>query len=127
MTIRTRLRCLEGAARHAASAARAGPLTPEGWLAQFEAWHGEGRFAAEPDFADALARYRDALARARAAAGPAAELPPEWARHWRAAGWHVGAGDPEVEAAFTWLLELSNRAFHGVPSVTEAEFRALGD
>ena len=127
MTIRNRLRRVEVAIRHAPAPGRPEPVTPEDWLAQFEAWDREGMCSSEPDFPEALARYRDALARARAAAGPAVELPPEWSHHGTSAAWQVGAGDPEVEAAFTWLLELSGRAVHGVPPVTAAEFQALGD
>jgi hypothetical protein len=124
MRLQTRLGRAEGAALKASASDRPRPLTPAEWLEQFEAWGREGAFPAEPDYPMALAAYRNALQNARADAGSGEERAALLARcqgRFR----HVEPRPREVEASWQWLAEMSQRSLHGIPPVTEAEFRDL--
>jgi hypothetical protein len=106
-------------------------MDEEGWLAAFEAWGRQGYFASEPDFAAALAGYRDALRRAETRADPPWEAPAEFMAHLagrpdlRRHHWRSGDRFPELHAAWEWLAELACRVKDGVPPVSEAEFAQL--
>jgi hypothetical protein len=68
-----RVQRLEAHAAAHADRARA-PETATDWLTAFEGLGRQGFFDEEPDFLVTLAAYREAVA----AAGPGAEIPPEW-------------------------------------------------
>jgi hypothetical protein len=116
MTLRSLLRRLENVAHKAPRVER--PETDEDFLARFEAWDREGRFAAEPDFPMALACYRDALAQERRMEPSGLQL------HHKLLG-TTPQRSPALEAAWVWLAEMSLRSLHGIPPVTEVEFREL--
>lgn len=109
-------------------------LDEDGWLEQYAAWGKAGYFAREPDFPQALAECRAAVAAARVSIDPP-WLPPadfeaggadgSWTREairrrlWRDRHF------PAVAAALDWLHEMGWRAVHGVPPVSAAEFAEL--
>ncbi len=132
MTIKTRIKHLEAAARRMAPAQGAPDrFDEEGWLVVFEAWGRQRWSAAEPDFATALADYRDALQRAKAQADPPWEVPAEFNMHQvdqpdlRQRNWRNDVRFPELRAAWWWLAEMACRFRDGVPPVSEAEFGDL--
>lgn len=134
MTIRTRLRRLEGTARQAARAEAEDARWPtdEHWLARYEGMGREGYFAAEPDFLEALAAYGEAVRRAQAGHNPPWEPWPSFLpgladrpnlRRWY---WRDRDQFPELTDARLWLIELDFRVAFGAPPVGAAEWRALG-
>ncbi len=118
------------------------PDPDEDWhLGLYEEWGRNGHFKDEPDFPVALEFFRDALTRAHASTEPPWEPPPDFMRDstpqrrredWRAgydsAGFLVtGPRFPDVRAGYTWVSEIAQRAYEGIPAVTEAEFRELAE
>jgi hypothetical protein len=105
-------------------------LTAEQWLTLFQEWEGEGYFATEPDFATALACYRQALEEAAHGSPPfypSPEFRPELSIIDRVLAWRRFRRYPKVEAARTWLSEFIYRVDNGIPPLTESEFKELSD
>jgi hypothetical protein len=73
----SRLANLEGRVP-APSIEATGPRDEDEWLAAFEAMGRDGCFDPEPEFPEALALFRDALAAAHASADPPFDPPPEF-------------------------------------------------
>ncbi|VTU02531.1 unnamed protein product [Gemmataceae bacterium] len=108
----------------------AGPRTEDEWLVAFEEMGRDGSFAPEPEFPEALARFRDALAAARASTDPPFDPPPEFepghpSPHQRQLNWRTGGRFPDLDAAFLWIAEMVHRVESGIPPVTGDEFREL--
>lgn len=82
------------------------------WLARIEAAGQAGHFEGEPEFGEALAAFRDALAEA--------EAHPEFDGLWL-----CQFRFPNLAAAYWWLSELSYRVRNGVPPVGAAEWQEL--
>jgi hypothetical protein len=130
VTIRTRLKPLEKLAKRAAQEENhQGYRTDEEWLAEFESRGREGFFNSEPDFAKALAFYRDALRKAKSQVDPPWDPPEDFmagtARHRRLCEWRQGSEFRRVDADGNVLPEGTDvnlglvRAFYRFPEVQE--------
>jgi hypothetical protein len=92
-----------------------------------------GAFAAEPDFATALAEFKAAVESARADAGrpltppadyfPSKDYPGMTSEHRRAL-W-LEASHPVLAVAYEWLGAILLRVVGGIPPVTVGEFNDL--
>lgn len=133
MTIRTRLRQLEVKLHRLRPFQDDTPedLSDEDWLAYFEAWDREGYFTNEPDFATALALYRDALTQAQAGTDPPFDPPSDFLPHLqdlpylRLINWRSKVRFPDVHAGWDWLMEMLHRRQTGIPPVSASEFAEL--
>jgi hypothetical protein len=134
MNRRARLQRLERKARRLTPATeRYDELSDESWLALFEAWGRQGYFDQEPDFATALAFYRDALLRAQAQTDPPFDPPDDYLPgktippHMRLCTWRDVNRFPDVHAGWDWLAAMLRRIQEGIPPVSTAEFMELAD
>jgi hypothetical protein len=105
MSLKTRLALLERSSRWSPDRPRARP-TLRDWLDIWEAKAAGGYFDAEPDFATAIACYRDEVE----AADPGAT-----ASNWMAS------------PSWDWLSEMDMRIRHGLLPVTISEYLVLAD
>jgi hypothetical protein len=132
MTLRTRLKRLQTAARRLPPAQnRYDDLDDEDWLELFTLWGQEGHCQHEPDFPTALVFYQDAIQRAQAQSDRPFDPPPDFlpnlmdTPHQRRRNWRNHVRFPEVHAAWDWLAEILGRVLDGVPPVSTAEFEEL--
>jgi hypothetical protein len=132
MTMRTRLKRLETAARRIPPARdHSDNRDDEDWLELFAVWGQDGRFDHEPDFPTALAFYQDAIQRAQAQTDPPFDPPPDFlpnlrdAPHVRRRAWRNHGRFPEVYEGWDWLAAILLRVLDGVPPVSTAEFEEL--
>jgi hypothetical protein len=99
----------------------------------YEKLAASGAFAAEPDFATALAEFKDAVESARADAGRSLTPPadyfaskdyPHMTTEHRRALW-LEASHPVLAVAHEWLGAILLRVVEGIPPVTVGEFNDL--
>ena len=108
-SLETRLARLEEQRRIDEPPALHGPLDEDDWLAAFEEMGQQGNFKTEPDFPNALAFLRDALARAHASVDPPFDPPDDYQTFLpsRRQAWRTSDRFPEVSSGMDWLLEMA--------------------